>query len=203
MLLRKTVLAKDGPVGSPIDIYIDERDWKLRYLILETGTWLRGRRVLLSPCTVEMGDWYQPHLQTSLTYDQLAGSPEVHSEKPVSWHCEERLVEYFGWPAYWLGDVGAGVAVSELDCDEKRAITAEIETRTRLRSYSEIRNYSISGTGSSVGAVEDFFIRPHDWSIEYLVINHGTWFGSRVALVDPQRIESIDWASGTIRITDS
>jgi hypothetical protein len=41
--------ASDGDIGHVKDFYFDDRNWAVRYLIADTGTWLSGRKVLLSP----------------------------------------------------------------------------------------------------------------------------------------------------------
>ncbi len=49
LLVRGT----DGDVGRVKDLYFDTLRWKVRYFVVETGTWLRHRLVLLSPESVQ------------------------------------------------------------------------------------------------------------------------------------------------------
>ena len=44
-----TIAAKDGEIGSVQDLYFDDLTWTVRYLVVDTGTWLPGRQVLISP----------------------------------------------------------------------------------------------------------------------------------------------------------
>ena len=41
-----TIEAMDGDIGSVQDLYFDDRTWTIRYFVVDTGTWLLGRRVL-------------------------------------------------------------------------------------------------------------------------------------------------------------
>ena len=41
--------AKDGEVGKAKEFYFDDNYWAIRYLVANTGNWLTGRQVLLSP----------------------------------------------------------------------------------------------------------------------------------------------------------
>ena len=41
--------ALDGDVGHVEDLYFDDRSWAVRYLVTDTGSWLAGRKVLISP----------------------------------------------------------------------------------------------------------------------------------------------------------
>lgn len=47
------ILAKDGALGRLLDVYFDDERWAVRYLVVDTGTWLAGRRVLLSPACID------------------------------------------------------------------------------------------------------------------------------------------------------
>jgi len=44
-----TIGALDGIIGRVKDLYFDDESWVIRYLVVETGTWLSHRRVLISP----------------------------------------------------------------------------------------------------------------------------------------------------------
>ena len=44
-----TIEAMDGDIGSVQDLYFDDQTWTVRYLVVDTGTWLPGRQVLISP----------------------------------------------------------------------------------------------------------------------------------------------------------
>ena len=39
----------DGEIGKVQEFYFDDRHWTIRYLVVDTGTWLTGRQVLISP----------------------------------------------------------------------------------------------------------------------------------------------------------
>ena len=39
----------DGEIGKVKEFYFDDRHWTIRYLVADTGNWLTGRQVLISP----------------------------------------------------------------------------------------------------------------------------------------------------------
>src|SRR5438876_3455863 len=47
-----TIAAVDGDLGSVKDLYFDDLTWTVRYLVVDTGGWLPGRQVLISPMSV-------------------------------------------------------------------------------------------------------------------------------------------------------
>ena len=51
------IRATDGELGTVDEFYFDDETWAIRYLTVETGGWLGGRRVLISPISVVHMDW--------------------------------------------------------------------------------------------------------------------------------------------------
>ena len=47
-----TIGATDGDIGTVEDVYFDDLSWTVRYLVVDTGTWLSDRKVLLSPASL-------------------------------------------------------------------------------------------------------------------------------------------------------
>src|SRR5207247_3048911 len=47
-MLDYSILATDGEIGHVSDILLGDSDLKVRYLVIDTGGWLAGRKVLLS-----------------------------------------------------------------------------------------------------------------------------------------------------------
>ena len=41
------IRATDGVIGRVDDFYFDDEHWGIRYLVVDTGTWLSGRKVLI------------------------------------------------------------------------------------------------------------------------------------------------------------
>lgn len=74
-LRRFTIAGTDGTLGSVGDVYFDDRGWRVRYLVVDTGTWLPGRRVLVPPVPVRSSD--PTTLHVALSRRQVAACPEV------------------------------------------------------------------------------------------------------------------------------
>ena len=55
-LKRFTIAATDGNLGSVRDLYFDDRSWAVRYLVVDTGPSLPGRRLFVSPISVRRSD---------------------------------------------------------------------------------------------------------------------------------------------------
>ena len=68
--------ATDGEVGEVEDLYFDDQDWTIRYLVVETGSWLDRRKVLVSPQSIGRHDWDRKLLLASITTEQVRHSPK-------------------------------------------------------------------------------------------------------------------------------
>jgi hypothetical protein len=90
----------DEAVGSVADFLIDEEGWAIRYLVVDTGTWLSGRRVLIAPSWVSEVSWATQEVQITLTRAAIEASPEYNPDL-VDRVYEEQLHGHYGQPGYW------------------------------------------------------------------------------------------------------
>src|ERR1035438_2253198 len=79
-----TVRARDGEIGTVEQFYFDDESWAIRYLIVNTGDWMSGRLVLVSPIALRQAEWESRRLDVALTKEQIQNSPPIDTHKPVS-----------------------------------------------------------------------------------------------------------------------
>jgi len=102
--------ARDGAIGKIKDLYFDDEAWTVRYLVADTGSWLTGRKVLLSPFAVQKIRSADEHvLEVNLSRRQIEESPSIDEAMPVSRQFEIEYYQYYNWPIYWAGGRGSGV----------------------------------------------------------------------------------------------
>src|ERR1035441_6768283 len=102
--------ALDGEIGRVKDLYFDDKNWVVRYVVADTGLWLFGRLVLLSPHAFGRLDERTDVLRVNLTRAQIEKSPDIDSRMPVSRQYEADYYRYYGWPMYWNGGALWGAA---------------------------------------------------------------------------------------------
>ncbi len=102
-LKKYTLGATDGDVGHIADLFFDDRYWIVRYLVVETGSWLAERKVLVSPFSLGEADWAQQRLPVRLTREQVRNSPDIDTSQPVSRQHEVLYADYYDYPYYWRG----------------------------------------------------------------------------------------------------
>jgi hypothetical protein len=93
----------DGEFGEVQEFYFDDVHWTIRYLVADTGNWLSGRRVMISPYALVAVIQEDHHIAIDLTKKQIEDSPSLNSDKPVSHQFEMDYAGYYGWPSYWGG----------------------------------------------------------------------------------------------------
>ncbi len=66
-----TIRATDGEIGSVDQFFFDDERWSIRYLVVNTGTWLINETVLLSPQSIRSVNWESRQVEVNLTRQQV------------------------------------------------------------------------------------------------------------------------------------
>lgn len=95
------VHCEDRTVGHVEDFVLDDEGWRIRYLVVDTGTWLPGRKVPLPPEWVHALSWEDREIRVALRGEQIETSPAFDDEQSLDRAFEERLYRHYGRPSYW------------------------------------------------------------------------------------------------------
>lgn len=96
-----SIVAEDGEVGHVEDLMVNDVEWTIRYLVVDTGGWLSGRKVLVSPTWLRELRWSEEEAVVDLTRDQIEASPELEPQEPIHRAYEAELHEGYGRAGYW------------------------------------------------------------------------------------------------------
>ena len=193
----------DGEIGKIKEFYFDDHYWTIRYLVADTGNWLTGTQVLISPYALAAVNKKEQYISIDLTKKQIEDSPSLNTDKPVSRQFEESYYEYYGWPLYWGGPFMWGYYPSypyiERDREKWREPTqGENAWDPHLRSTQDVSGHHIQATAGYIGHVEDFIIDDETWAIRYLIVATQNWWPGKKVLVSPQWIERVSWSESTV-----
>jgi hypothetical protein len=197
--------AVDGDIGSVEQVYFDDVTWTVRYLVVNTGSWLMGRRVLISPVAVGEVREHDGMLHIELTREQIRNSPPLSTDKPVSRRYEAQYYRYYGWPPYWKPASMTGFPLA----DEPRhpevprrtpPLPEQRPEETRLRSSAAVTGYAVAAQDGDIGHLEDFFIDTRYWAVRYVEVDTRSWWPGRQVLVSPRWIESVNWAHRRVTV---
>ena len=212
--------ATDGRIGHVRDLFFDDAAWVVRYLVVDTGAWLSGRQVLLSPISAGRLNWSDKLLAVSITKEQVKNSPDIDAHKPVSRQQELQYLTYYGYPRYWGGadlwgaylhpgmllpDYGAhGIADTAARETERAVAEAEATPQKgddpHLRSCDAVENYHIHAADGDIGHVEGLLFDDESWAVRYVIANTSNWWLGHKVLVAPKWIEDVSWKDGTISV---
>jgi hypothetical protein len=195
------IRATDGEIGTVDQFYFDDESWSIRYLTVETGGWLGGREVLISPVSVIATDWQGKRLDVALTRKQVEDSPNIDTHRPVSRQDEARYLGYYGYPYYWgfypIGLVDPNAKFN----DELVADRIQREsTDSHLRSTEAVTGYRIEAADGEIGHVEGFVLDDANWAIRYMEVATKNWWPGKKVLVSPSWIRRVSWTDSTVYV---
>ena len=213
-LEKCTIGATDGDIGQVKDLYFDDHAWAVRHLIVDTGSWLFGRKVLISPISIRNPDWPAHRLAAAITQNQVRNSPDIDTDKPVSRQHEMDYLGYYGYPAYWdsvgiwgvgsvpgmtapeigLAPTGVGVLEAERSIAAERAAARQRDDDPHLRSCQSVSGYHIKAQDGEIGHVQGWIVDDESWAIRYLVVDTSNWWLGHQVLIAPQWVREVSWS---------
>ncbi|BBP04990.1 hypothetical protein TPL01_25810 [Sulfuriferula plumbiphila] len=215
------IRATDGTIGHVKDFYFDDEAWVIRYLVVDTGTWLSSRKVLISPIAIGHPNWTEKLLPVSITKEQVKNSPAIDTEKPVSRQHEIEYLGYYGYPLYWGGAMpwGGGIYPNMMmpgyagfvstphaerpEVEESHARTDAARHQDddpHLRRCKTVMTYHIQATDGDIGHVQGLLVDEETWSIRYMIVNTSNWWLGHQVLIAPQWIQDVSWPDATVSI---
>jgi len=197
--------ASDGDIGRVRDFYFDDKTWVLRYLVADTGSWLTGRLVLLSPHAFGALDEQEKTLHVKLSRKQIENGPSIESHKPVSRQYEVDYYRYYGWPAYWDGGalwgMGSYPVVMPPSADELEAhVQHHHRDDKHLQSATSINGYPIQTTDGPIGHVTGFMVDDKSWAIRELIVETGHWYAGKEILIAPAKVARISYEESQVHV---
>ena len=93
--------ANDGDIGHVDDFIIDDENWTIRYVVVDTRNWWPGKKVLVSPEWIRSVSWTDSRVYVDLSRDTIKNGPEYDPSLPVSRDYESRLYKHYGRSEYW------------------------------------------------------------------------------------------------------
>jgi uncharacterized protein YrrD len=196
--------ATDGSIGKVKDLLFDEEHWTLRWIVADTGGWLPGRKVLISPVSIGEPDWQSRSFPVRLTKQEIEDSPGIGTDKAVSREYERIFFNHFAWPYYWDGTGIWGSSFAPGPLFAPQGELAEIESSPEadqekiLRSVEEVVGYHIQAQDGEIGHVEDFIVDDQPWRLRYMVVDTRNWLPGGKVLVATDWLAAVRWADRVV-----
>jgi uncharacterized protein YrrD len=193
--------ATDGEIGHVRDFYFDDKTWTIRYLVADTGGWLSGRQVLISPHA--LGHLYPNGkvLLVNLTREQIEKSPSIDEHKPVSRQHEEEYHRYYGYPYYAETWPLGGLAEYPVVAPPPPPTAAKTHgVDSHLRSTRVVKGYKVEATDGAIGQVTDFLVSGRNWVIRKIVVESGYWYSAKEIHIPSENISRISYNQSTVYV---
>ncbi len=185
----------DGEIGKVKEFYFDDLHWTIRYLVANTGNWLTGKQVLISPFALVGVNKEERNIAIELNKKQIETSPSLDSDKPVSRQFEQAYYGHYGYPTYWGGPFSWGpYPYPTRDREQWKQSTQDKKGwDLHLRSTYNVTGHHIQALDGEIGHVEDFIIDDETWAIRYIVVDTHNWWPGKKVVVSPHWIERVSW----------
>jgi sporulation protein YlmC with PRC-barrel domain len=199
--------ASNGEIGRVEEFFFDDETLTMRYLVVKTGSWLFGKKVLIPTEAVNKPDWEEKNFPVNLTIEEIENSPDIDTDKPVSRIQEMNLYQHLGWPHYWSPgafSVGVWGLTGTVPITQERVNSnppdypSDADHNVHLRSTRELTGYLVYGINGEVGKLEDFIIDDDTWQLDFLVVDTGNWLSGKKVLLSPRCITEISWSRSSI-----
>lgn len=209
-LLSYKIEATDGQIGRVYTFLMDDEQWIVRYLVVDTGDWLPDKKVLITPSAIEDPDSRAKRLPVRLSKKQIEESPDIDTDMPVSRKEEIKLHKHYNWSPYWAGvyiPVGAPIVplppglVTREENKELKDTEAVENTDPHLRSTKEILNYKILAEDGEIGHMEDFIVDIESWFIRYMVVDTKNWLPAKKVILSPDWIHDVSWKDTCVTVS--
>lgn len=193
-----SIHATDGDIGEAHDLLFDA-SWRVRYVVVDTGKWLSGRKVVIPPDAFEAPDWFGRVIPVRLTKTQVESSPELAHNAAVSRGHEEATYRHYGWPPYWIPPIAATMNfIPQRAVYEERAATEvprereQLDNEHQLASVRDVTGYRIATWDGEIGRVEDFVIDLDDLAIRQIVVDTRDWLPGKQVLIPVEKVDALD-----------
>jgi uncharacterized protein YrrD len=207
-LRRFEVRATDAEAGAVTDVLFDDRDWTIRYFVVDSGGLLKSHPVLIGPELVERVVSEERLLALAVDREHIAESPPVQSHPPVSRRREDAMRAYFGLaPLHFPHGVPVDVWGQPTDEDPTDVVERELHeleeqhADPHLRSSRAWLGYGVEGDGAHLGVVDDLLFGHGDgWRFDYLVVDTGRWLAGKRRLVATDWIGAVSHDARFVRV---
>lgn len=213
------ISASDGNIGKVKDFLFDDTSWVIRYFVVETGSWLSSRKVLITPISIQKPNWAEKVLPLLINKEQVKNSPDIDTDQPVSRQHEQEYFSYYGYPHYWAGAGlwGSGMYPYSLypvdhnsQQDQQAAESASLsDTESEdeqqnadphLRSCHAVIGYHIHATDGEIGHVSGLLVEEDSWAVRYFIVDTSNWWLGHKVLISPQWIAEVQWQDNSVSV---
>jgi uncharacterized protein YrrD len=204
--LRSHVLEADGEdVGSVEDLLFEDTTSTIRYVVVDTGTWLPGRKVLIAPEALERPRSTDNRIPTRLSREQVEKGPPLEADLSVSRRYEEELHRHYGWQPYWAAPAAPGIVwapapLTPAAHEDRREEPVGRVFDPTLRSAAEVTGYYVAASDDDIGHVEDLLVEDEGWQVRWIVVDTRNWLPGKTVVIPVSWVAWVSWSEQQVGV---
>lgn len=194
-----TVEGRDGVVGKITDVLFHLAPWTLAYIVVDTGSWLTGRRILLSPQSFREIDLASKKIRCDLDRERIDASPVIEERAPVTRTIALEVDRYYHWHDIWItgGPIFAHPPLAEPIREGPGDLVVEVhesvEDDFQLYSARDLESFSVKAVGGEkCGTVKSFVIDMQRWRVAHVVVSTGWLLHERLVVAPVHLVHRVD-----------
>ncbi len=209
------LMAGEVDVGAVHDLMFDDVQWKIRWLVVETGHWLGQRKVLAPASALDRPDPEHRHVHIRLAAAAIKDSPTFDHDAPMDREMEGRSFTHYGLTPYWEGDytplrqpppplAAAAAGLAPAPDGPQHTITLDRAQSTgefaHLISMAGLNGFYLEASDGDIGHVTDVLFDPETRDIRFLKVHTGEWWAGQDVLISPHSIQWVDMVRQNVEI---
>ena len=201
-LATYSVYAREGAAGTVANLYVQERQWVIRYVAVATSE--ADRPVLLSPIGIAGASWDERRLLAACGTADLLGAPQAPEGCRIPRRLEVAVNRHYGLLPYWLGMNLWG------NSDRPQALRgAKIEDHVgegdtrgeapETKSALELLSFRVRGGNGEAWVLRDLLFDERTWQLTGMVVAQQEQ-RSRLLEIAEGTVGRVSWTGRTIEV---
>ncbi|HVT28513.1 MAG TPA: PRC-barrel domain-containing protein [Lacipirellulaceae bacterium] len=88
--------ASDGEIGHVEDFLVEDANWSIQYLVVDTQNWWPGKTVLISPRSAKEIDWMDKLVNLNVDRQRVKDSPAYDASTTIDRAYEKSFHNHYG-----------------------------------------------------------------------------------------------------------
>lgn len=95
------IITTDGGFGYVDDFIVDDENWTIRYIVMDTKKLMDGKKILIDPKWINSVDWAYKEISVDIKKISISKYPHFDESLPISKEYEKLIQDYYGRSKYW------------------------------------------------------------------------------------------------------
>lgn len=97
------ISSRNGDMGYMQDFIVNDEDWSIKFLVINTKRNFSGKKILVSPEAIDWISWRRKHVSVDMEKEKLAGCPHFDMSFPLNPELQSAIQEKYECHQYWAG----------------------------------------------------------------------------------------------------